>query len=98
MNYHNPKHARPAPRFRETTAFKTVALTAATPVAAGLVATGGAVATYYHHASAGPTYAMVVSGYVGPDHSEPGGEWVRIATPEYGSTVVTTRVITGPGD
>ena len=41
---------------------------------------------------------MVVSNYVGPDHSEPGGEWVRIATPEYGSTVVTTRVITGPGD
>ena len=53
MNYHNPKHAKPAPPFRETTAFKTVALTAATPVAVGLVATGGAVATYYHHASVG---------------------------------------------
>jgi hypothetical protein len=98
MNHYDPRHVRSAPPFRETAAFKVVALTALTPVAAGLVATGGAVATYYHHVAAGPAYAMVIDGHTDPDHSEPGGEWVRIATPEYGSTAITMRVITGPGD
>jgi hypothetical protein len=87
MNHNEPKHAKPAPPFRETGAFKTIALTAVTPVAAGLAATGGGVATHYLGAP-----------HTDPFHNEPSGEWIRIeAAPTIGTAAVN-HIILGPGD
>jgi hypothetical protein len=101
VNKYNPKHAKPAPPFRETAAFKFVALTAVTPVAAGLVATGGAVATYTladRHTPPGVYYGVAVTDHTDPNHVDPGGEWIRIeAAPTIGTAAVN-HVVLGPGD
>jgi hypothetical protein len=101
MNHNEPKHAKPAPPFRETGAFKTIALTAVTPVAAGLAATGGGVATHYlgaPHAAPGTYYGVAVSDHTDPFHNEPSGEWIRIeAAPTIGTAAVN-HIILGPGD
>jgi hypothetical protein len=101
MNYYEPKHAKPALPFRETAAFKTIALTAVPSVAAGLVATGGAVATHYLGAltlAPGTYSGVAVSDHTDPFHNESGGEWIRIeAAPTIG-TVAVNHIILGPGD
>jgi len=96
MNHYEPRHAKTSP-FTETARYKALVLTAAVPVAVGVAATGGAVATHYRPA-AGVAYALAVTDHSDPYHSDPGGEWVRIETPESGSTAITMHVITGPGD
>jgi hypothetical protein len=101
MNHYEPGHAKPAPPFRETTAFKAIALTTMTPVAAGLVATGGAAATHIlgaHHTPPGVYIGVAVADHADPYHSDPGGEFVRIEdTPTIGTAAVT-HVVVGPSD
>lgn len=96
MNHYNPKHAKLPLPFRETTAFKFAAITAVTPAAAGLAATGGAAAT--HHSAAYPAtyYAVPASGHADPLHTETTGEFTSLPGAAYGSTVATTRVTVYP--
>jgi hypothetical protein len=96
MNHYDAKHAKPADPGRQTVIFKSIAAGAAITVSAGVAATGGAVATYYHHATAGPAYALADLDHADPYHSEPSGEWIRVESPESGGTAVTTYLIPGP--
>jgi hypothetical protein len=96
VNYYGAKHAKPADPFRQTVMFKSIAVGAAITVSAGVAAAGGAVATYYHHATAGPAYALADLDHADPYHSEPGGEWIRVESPESGGTAVTMHPNLGP--
>jgi hypothetical protein len=81
VNHYRPRHAKPAERFRETAAFKAISLAAAAPVAVGVVATGGAVATHYlsgHPVAPGAYYGVTTYDHADSNHVETGGEWVRI--------------------
>jgi len=78
--------------------FKSIAASAVITVPAGVAATGGAVATYYHHATAGPVYAPADGDHADPFHSDPGGEFIRVEPPETGGTAVTMHLILAPGD
>ena len=98
MSYYEAEHAKAADPFRETVMFKSIAAGAVITVGAGVAATGGAVATYYHHATVGPVYALADGDHADPFHSDPGGEFTRVEPPETGGTAVTTHLILAPGD
>ncbi len=83
--------------------FKTVAATAAITIAAGIAATGGAVATHYsspHPTPPSAAYGVATNTYADPNpyHNEPGGEWVRIPPPNQGGTASTFHAILTPSD
>jgi hypothetical protein len=77
--------------------FKTVAVGAAITVSAGVAATPSAIATYLHHPSAGPGYALAPNDHAEPYHSDPGGEFIRVASAESGGTAAIFHTMITPG-
>ena len=88
--------------FNETGLHRAITLTVLTPVAAGVVAVGGALPG--HHvlqplaAYSQCTGGAVPLGRADPYHSDPGGEFIRIEAANTGGTVSVSFNIIGPGD
>ena len=79
--------------------FKALAVAAVITGGAGVAATGGAVATYYHHpAAVGVAYGVADSDRADPYHADPGGEFTRVEPPQSGGTATIFHVILAPGD
>jgi hypothetical protein len=101
MSYYCPKHAKPAPPFYKTTAFKAITLTTMTPVAAGLAATGGAAATYTlaaRHTPPGVYIGVALADHADPYHNELTGEFTHIEDAPTIGTAAVNHVVVGPGD
>jgi hypothetical protein len=90
MNHYIARHAKVVP-FQKTATFRALALAAAAPTAAGVIATGGAVATHHLAVPAlpGAHYGVPADDHADPYHSDPGGEWIRI---ENAPTIGTASV------
>jgi hypothetical protein len=99
VTHYVAKHAKVVP-FHKTTTFKAFVFATVTPAAAGVAATGGAVAT--HHpgglTAPGTYYGVPAYDHSDPYHSDPGGEWIRIeASPIIGTASTNHQVIVPNG-
>lgn len=67
---------------------KIFTFTAIPAIIAGAVATGPLPGPYHHQAASSPaaaTYSLLGYDHADPQHSEPTGEFVRLANPESGT-------------
>lgn len=93
-----PRHAKPVP-FTDTVACKTLVLTAVTAAAAGVAASGGAVATHTlgAHIPPGVYIGVMLGDHADPYHNDPGGEWVHVEDAPTLGTASVNHLVVGPG-
>ena len=88
--------------FNETGLYRAITLTVLTPVAAAVVAVGGAIPGH-HLFQPLAAYSQSTGGAVpldrsDPYHSDPRGEFIRIEAVKTGGTASVSFNILGPGD